>query len=72
MAQLLAKFRIDYSDVILISDLLKPPEEASKLKFKKIIEQFIVTNTEEYQTDTQMKITEADLIRFRDKVFFVF
>lgn len=70
MAQLLAKFRIDYSDVILISDLLTPPEEASKLKFKNMIKQFIVENSEEYQTDTQMKITEADLIRFRDKVVF--
>lgn len=72
MAQLLAKFRIDYSDVILITDLLKPPEESSKKEFRRMIEKFIVEDSEDrHDADKrdEMKITETDLIRFRDKTY---
>lgn len=71
MAQLLSKFRIDYSDVILITDLLKPPEEFSKREFHRMIEKFIVDDSEERHDAERkdgMTITETDLIRFRDKV----
>ncbi|KAH9426423.1 hypothetical protein DERP_010992 [Dermatophagoides pteronyssinus] len=72
MAQLLSKFRIDYSDVILITDLLKPPEEFSKREFHRMIEKFIVDDSEERHDAERkdgMTITETDLIRFRDKTY---
>lgn len=42
MASLLNKFRIDYSDVIVISDDSKPPKKENKIKFKKLIENWRV------------------------------
>ncbi|OTF79188.1 hypothetical protein BLA29_011359 [Euroglyphus maynei] len=72
MAQLLSKFRIDYSDVILITDLLKPPEEFSKREFRRMIEKYIVDDSEDRHDAEHkdgMTLTETDLIRFRDKTY---
>lgn len=40
MANLLAKFRIDYSDVIVIPDVAKKAAESSKMEFDQLIEDF--------------------------------
>ena len=40
MANLLAKFRIDYGDVIVIPDALKRAEKSSKAEFEAMIEEF--------------------------------
>ena len=37
MAALLAKFRIDYSDVIVIPDITKKAREETKAEFKEIL-----------------------------------
>ncbi|KAF7492611.1 Solute carrier family 12 member 2 [Sarcoptes scabiei] len=75
MAALLSKFRIDYSDVILITDLLKPPEQSSKDEFKKLIDKYIVKNSDEQMIDDSgdeernpLAFKETDWIRFKDKV----
>ena len=38
MAQLLAKFRIDFSDVIIIPDVTKKAEPATKAEFDELIQ----------------------------------
>lgn len=44
MASLLSKFRIDYSDLTLISDITKKPQEKSTQFFKDLIKEFITTD----------------------------
>lgn len=41
MASLLAKFRIDYSDLKVIPDITKKPQEASKAFFDNLISDFM-------------------------------
>ena len=40
MANLLSKFRIDYSDVIIIPDAMKKPTDESKQEFDQLISKF--------------------------------
>lgn len=40
LAALLSKFRIDYSDLILIADITKKAKEETKQEFEKLIENF--------------------------------
>lgn len=40
MAALLAKFRIDFSDIIVISDMAKRANESSKSEFEDLIKDF--------------------------------
>lgn len=40
MANLLAKFRIDYSDVIVIPDVAKKAAESSRMEFDQMVEDF--------------------------------
>ena len=71
MAALLSKFRIDYSDVIVISDIVKPPKESTRVEFKEMIKKFRrdseVDNCE-IQDINQMVITESELFALKDKV----
>lgn len=46
MASLLAKFRIDYSDLQLISDITKKPQESTMQYFKELIKEFVSPNTD--------------------------
>lgn len=41
MASLLAKFRIDYSDLELISDITKKAEDSTHRYFKELIKPFV-------------------------------
>lgn len=41
MAALLDKFRINYSDLVVITDLAKPPKESTKVWFDALIRPFI-------------------------------
>ncbi|XP_054715278.1 solute carrier family 12 member 2-like [Uloborus diversus] len=61
MAALLNKFRIDYSDVTVIPDIVKPPEEASKKEFEALITKWQTESTEEPY------ITESELYALKDK-----
>lgn len=77
MAALLSKFRIDFSDVILITDILKPPQESSKEEFRKLISKYVIEDSdvdskEKDNNDyNELSITEADVLAFRDKVSLV-
>ncbi|XP_067144438.1 solute carrier family 12 member 2-like isoform X2 [Centruroides vittatus] len=63
MAALLSKFRIDYSDVTVIPDVTKSPQDSSKKEFENIIQKW-KHNTE--NKDNSL-ITEAELLALKDK-----
>jgi len=62
MANLLAKFRIDYDDVIVIPDAMRPPKDATKAEFNSLIENFKSTHNED-----GCSITDAELHNQKDK-----
>lgn len=47
MASLLAKFRIDYTDLQLISDITKKPQESTQQYFKTLIKDLTNTSQDE-------------------------
>ncbi|XP_068225470.1 bumetanide-sensitive sodium-(potassium)-chloride cotransporter-like isoform X2 [Palaemon carinicauda] len=68
MANLLAKFRIDYSDVIVIPDVAKKAAESSRMEFDKLIEDFKTKSSEEIsKEDEGLLISEAELLGQREK-----
>lgn len=48
MASLLAKFRIDYSDLQLITDITKKPQESTVQYFNTLVKDFINPELEEH------------------------
>ncbi|ODM98387.1 Bumetanide-sensitive sodium-(potassium)-chloride cotransporter [Orchesella cincta] len=62
MAALLSKFRIDYSDVIVIPDVTKKAHENTKKEFDAVIAPFKSNNS-----DDGTSVTEAELIACREK-----
>jgi len=44
MAALLNKFRIDYSDLIVVTDVNDPPKETTKVWFANLIREFRTDN----------------------------
>ena len=62
MAALLAKFRIDYSDVIVIHDITKKAKESTKKEFEALIEPFKAD-----VCDDGTAITDTELIGLREK-----
>lgn len=47
MASLLSKFRIDYSDLILLPDITKKPEESTQKFFNDLIKDFVSKSDDE-------------------------
>ncbi|XP_037030333.1 bumetanide-sensitive sodium-(potassium)-chloride cotransporter isoform X2 [Bradysia coprophila] len=64
MASLLAKFRIDYSDLQLISDITKKPQESTVRFFKEMIKEFMQPDDDGNAAET---ISESDLLGVQDK-----
>ncbi|GFY60837.1 solute carrier family 12 member 2 [Trichonephila inaurata madagascariensis] len=62
MVALLNKFRIDYSDVTVIPDIVKPPEESSKKEFEALI-----TKWQGDGNDSRFFISESELYALKDK-----
>nr|QGP72204.1 Na+/K+/2Cl- cotransporter [Penaeus monodon] len=68
MANLLAKFRIDYSDVIVIPDVAKKAAESSKMEFDQLIEDFKAKSNVEIDKENEgVVISEAELLGQREK-----
>ncbi|KAG0716781.1 Bumetanide-sensitive sodium-(potassium)-chloride cotransporter [Chionoecetes opilio] len=68
MANLLAKFRIDYSDVIVIPDVAKKAAESSRMEFDQMIEDFKAKSSDEVDKENEgLLIGEAELISQREK-----
>lgn len=65
MAALLSKFRIDYSDVMVVPDVVKPPQESSKKEFEALISKW--REKEESDEQDPAVITDSELIALKDK-----
>lgn len=67
MASLLAKFRIDYSDLKVIPDITKRPKESTIAFFEDLISSFRLPDNQECDSEDGISITEAELIAMTDK-----
>ncbi|GIY74663.1 solute carrier family 12 member 2 [Caerostris extrusa] len=65
MAALLNKFRIDYSDVKVVPDVTKPPQECSKQDFEKIIAKW--KENEDSDSENTNLITMTEMLALKDK-----
>ena len=65
MAALLSKFRIDFSDVMIISDIGKAPSEENMQKFEFLISKWREGNSKERSKD--LVVSESELIALKDK-----
>ena len=65
MAALLAKFRIDYSDVIVIPDITKKAQDSTKKEFDTLIEPFRVPS--DCPSSDGTSITDAELMAHKEK-----
>jgi len=62
MAAMLSKFRIDYSDVIVITDITKKPQQSTREYFNSMTKKFVETDG-----NTEPRISEGELLALRDK-----
>uniref|UniRef100_A0A1B0AR51 SLC12A transporter C-terminal domain-containing protein n=1 Tax=Glossina palpalis gambiensis TaxID=67801 RepID=A0A1B0AR51_9MUSC len=73
MASLLSKFRIDYSDLQLIPDITKKPQESSTQFFNELMKEFTVSEKENESANAtkilgdEGMISEDDLMAVQDK-----
>ncbi|XP_032591153.1 bumetanide-sensitive sodium-(potassium)-chloride cotransporter isoform X2 [Drosophila grimshawi] len=73
MASLLSKFRIDYSDLTLIPDITKKPQESSTQFFNELIKDFVVGDKENGNSskatlnEDEALISDDDLLAVVDK-----
>ncbi|XP_011179671.1 bumetanide-sensitive sodium-(potassium)-chloride cotransporter isoform X2 [Zeugodacus cucurbitae] len=71
MASLLSKFRIDYSDLTLIPDITKKPQETTTAFFNELIKDFVSSEKDNGPSnvvaDEESIITEDDLMAVQDK-----
>ncbi|XP_064474714.1 solute carrier family 12 member 2-like [Ornithodoros turicata] len=65
MASLLSKFRIEYSDVTVIPDIVRPPSEASKKQFEELIKKW--RQEDEDDEHNLSNITDSELLALKDK-----
>ncbi|GAB0099647.1 bumetanide-sensitive sodium-(potassium)-chloride cotransporter [Sergentomyia squamirostris] len=66
MASLLAKFRIDYSDLRLLPDITKKPQEETIKFFNDLLEEYRAAHTSDVG-DGNVLITESELLAVKDK-----
>nr|CAH0110941.1 unnamed protein product [Daphnia galeata] len=62
MAAMLSKFRIDFSDVIVITDITKKSSESTRNYFNGLIKNFVKN-----EDGQDARITESEMIALRDK-----
>ena len=68
MAALLSKFRIRFSDVTAVPDIVKPPKEETVKEFEKLISKFCVNEKENSSNFAhECLIDEAELVALKDK-----
>lgn len=65
MAALLSKFRIEYSDVNVIPDITKPPQESSRQDFEKLISQW--RENEDAESENPQLISLTEVLALKDK-----
>ncbi|XP_017483780.1 PREDICTED: bumetanide-sensitive sodium-(potassium)-chloride cotransporter-like isoform X2 [Rhagoletis zephyria] len=71
MASLLSKFRIDYSDLTLIPDITKKPQETTTVFFNELIKDFVISDKDNGPSNATPEdeafISEDDLMAVQDK-----
>lgn len=67
MAELLCKFRIDYSDVVMIPDVTKKPREESLRDFSNLISKFELIPEDSNEEEPSNGISESELLALREK-----
>ncbi|KAK7794045.1 hypothetical protein R5R35_012989 [Gryllus longicercus] len=67
MASLLAKFRIDYSDLKVIPDITKKPQEGTVSFFESLINDFRIPETASDGSGDGISISEAEVLANADK-----
>ncbi|XP_077514331.1 sodium chloride cotransporter 69 [Amblyomma americanum] len=68
MASLLSKFRIEYSDVTVIPDIVRPPAESSKREFEELIRKWRRTDDCEVEHDP-LEISDSEMLALKDKTY---
>lgn len=68
MAALLNKFRIDYSDVTVIPNVIKPPSNETRHKFDELIAKFRINESGDSSKAHPAHITDSELVALKDKV----
>ena len=56
MAAMLSKFRIDYSDVIVITDITKKPADSTRAYFDSLTKQFMKNEGGQGNNDFRLEI----------------
>jgi solute carrier family 12 (sodium/potassium/chloride transporter), member 2 len=69
MASLLSKFRIDYSDLILLPDITKKPEESTVKFFNDLIKDFVATSDDAADECKSSSLIRNNLIKFFSPFF---
>ncbi|XP_069158282.1 bumetanide-sensitive sodium-(potassium)-chloride cotransporter isoform X2 [Procambarus clarkii] len=67
MIELLCKFRIDFSDVVMVPGVTRRPSEESVRDFNNLISSFKVPSEEEGGVKASEGITESELVALKDK-----
>lgn len=67
MAALLSKFRIAFSDVTVIADIVKPPKEETVKEFEKLISKFCLNENSKDDFVHECSISEAELVALKNK-----
>lgn len=69
MASLLSKFRIEYSDVTVIPDIVRPPAESSKREFEELIRKWRRADTETEVEHDPLEISDSEMLALKDKTY---
>ncbi|XP_018915712.2 bumetanide-sensitive sodium-(potassium)-chloride cotransporter [Bemisia tabaci] len=67
MASLLAKFRIDYSDLKMIPNIIKKPQEETQNFYNSLIKDLIVSDECNQEKENRLTISESELLAMKDK-----
>ncbi|XP_072142546.1 bumetanide-sensitive sodium-(potassium)-chloride cotransporter-like [Dermacentor andersoni] len=70
MASLLSKFRIEYSDVTVIPDIVRPPAESSKREFEDLVRKWRRTEDDDTEVEHDpLEISDSEMLALRDKTY---
>ncbi|XP_077555493.1 sodium chloride cotransporter 69 [Haemaphysalis longicornis] len=69
MASLLSKFRIEYSDVTVIPDIVRPPAESSKREFEELVRKWRRTDDDDEVEHDPLEISDSEMLALKDKTY---
>ncbi|KAL1420936.1 hypothetical protein MTO96_004304 [Rhipicephalus appendiculatus] len=70
MASLLSKFRIEYSDVTVIPDIVRPPAESSKREFEELVRKWRRTEDDDTEVEHDpLEISDSEMLALKDKTY---